>query len=95
MRLRPSESPSQSQREVWIALTIHHARLGQPCMEHAQKDPRSLFRFGSSYLDQLLAENRRLKEQSVTSADGTEANDPPHAERYVTLMNRWPMLGTC
>ncbi|KAJ5585471.1 Major facilitator superfamily domain general substrate transporter [Penicillium hispanicum] len=35
----------------------------------------------SSYLDRLLAENRRLKDQSVTSADGTEVNDPPNAER--------------
>lgn len=37
-----------------------------------------------SYLDQLLAENRRLKEQSVTSADAAEALDRPNTERYVT-----------
>ena len=37
-----------------------------------------------SYLDQLLLENRRLKEQSVTSADAAEAMDPPNTERYVT-----------
>ncbi|KAJ5627481.1 Major facilitator superfamily domain general substrate transporter [Penicillium herquei] len=36
-----------------------------------------------NYLEQLVAENRRLKEQSVTSADGTEARDPPQAEQYV------------
>lgn len=35
----------------------------------------------SSYLDQLLAENRRLKEQSVTSADAAEVNGPPNTER--------------
>ncbi|KAJ5908884.1 Major facilitator superfamily domain general substrate transporter [Penicillium taxi] len=35
-----------------------------------------------SYLDQLLAENQRLKELSVTSADVTEMNDPPNLERY-------------
>ncbi|KAJ5721038.1 Major facilitator superfamily domain general substrate transporter [Penicillium malachiteum] len=33
-----------------------------------------------SYLEQLVAENRRLKEQSVTSADATETRDPPQAE---------------
>ncbi|KAJ5088337.1 Major facilitator superfamily domain general substrate transporter [Penicillium angulare] len=36
------------------------------------------------YLDQLMAENQRLKEQSVTSADATEAQDPPHTERTVS-----------
>ncbi|KAJ5590003.1 transcriptional regulator family: Fungal Specific TF [Penicillium hetheringtonii] len=34
-----------------------------------------------NYLDQILAENRRLKEQSVTSADAVEANDPQQAEK--------------
>ena len=34
-----------------------------------------------SYLDQILAENRRLKEQSVTSTDAVEANDAQHAEK--------------
>jgi hypothetical protein len=34
-----------------------------------------------SYLDQLLAENQRLKEQSVTSAEAAEANDAPDTER--------------
>ncbi|KAJ5739950.1 Major facilitator superfamily domain general substrate transporter [Penicillium manginii] len=35
----------------------------------------------SNYLDQILAENRRLKEQSVTSADAADVNEPPRAER--------------
>ncbi|KAJ5102709.1 Major facilitator superfamily domain general substrate transporter [Penicillium argentinense] len=46
-----------------------------------EDDGRQQRRKFVAYLDQLLAENRRLKEQSVTSADATEANDPPQ-ERY-------------
>lgn len=34
-----------------------------------------------SYLEQLVAENRRLKEQSVASADVAEASGPTNAER--------------
>ncbi|KAJ6004349.1 hypothetical protein N7522_005994 [Penicillium canescens] len=33
------------------------------------------------YLDQILAENQRLREQSVTSAQVAEANDPTRSER--------------
>lgn len=47
----------------------------------AHQSNRSANWNASSYLDQLLAENRRLKEQSVTSADAAEVNDPPNTER--------------
>ncbi|KAJ5160693.1 transcriptional regulator family: Fungal Specific TF [Penicillium canariense] len=45
----------------------------------------------SSYLDQLLAENRRLKEQSVTSGDATEESGPQHTERYLAYTSKETM----
>ncbi|KAJ5987828.1 transcriptional regulator family: Fungal Specific TF [Penicillium waksmanii] len=52
------------------------------CADDCAYAPRDRqVKVSENYLDQILAENRRLKEQSVTSADGAGVNEPPQAER--------------
>jgi hypothetical protein len=76
MRICASGSSSESQREVREQATT--------CIKACT---RSLFQLWAneiviiSYLDQILAENQRLREQSVTSAQVAEANDPTRSER--------------
>lgn len=58
------------------------AAKGEPWKDVPACQPENSTKWNrSSYLDQLLAENRRLKEQSVTSAEAAEANDTPDIER--------------
>ncbi|KAJ5762163.1 uncharacterized protein N7511_005545 [Penicillium nucicola] len=52
-----------------------------PSSEQEQEGKGSQKRKFVAYLDQILAENQRLREQSVTSAQVAEANDPTRSER--------------
>jgi hypothetical protein len=76
MRICASGSSSESQREVREQATT--------CIKALHTKLVSLWANEIviiSYLDQILAENQRLREQSVTSAQVAEANDPTHSER--------------
>ncbi|CEJ61787.1 hypothetical protein PMG11_10306 [Penicillium brasilianum] len=91
------DSPRQQRRKFVACQRCHAHKIkcsgDQPCSkcravgcadECAYSSRDRQVKVSENYLDQLLAENRRLKEQSVTSADATEASGRPHTERALS-----------